>query len=140
EFRFAYAPWAGRAQVAPPPLAPTLGILSDELSNLFDRAFRPGSEARDARPIPAEWRSALTSLQKELVPCPVDPGHKAPRHYGKCPWCEIMGTGGPNFFMGVAIIEVVFAVDVTTLRRLWSKIDGIRDLSFGYARPQVPPG
>jgi DNA-binding helix-hairpin-helix protein with protein kinase domain len=94
EFRFAYARWAGGAQMAPPPFALALDVLPPDLANLFDRSFRPGSEAKNTRPTAAEWRAALSDLQNHLKVCPADPGHKIPRHLGKCPWCEIMRAGG----------------------------------------------
>jgi DNA-binding helix-hairpin-helix protein with protein kinase domain len=67
EFRFAYARWAARAQMAPPPFALTLDVLSPELGNLFDRVFRPGSEAGNARGRPRPsgnppWRAFKSSL------------------------------------------------------------------------------
>jgi DNA-binding helix-hairpin-helix protein with protein kinase domain len=140
EYRFAFARWAARAQMAPPPSVPTLDVLSPELGNLFDRAFRPGSEKENARPTAGEWRSALVSFQKQLVACPADAGHKAPRHLGACPWCTIMRAGGPNFFVGVAVMEIAFSLDQAMLTRLWGRIDAIPSLAFSYTRPQVPPG
>ena len=118
EFRFAYAPWAGRAQMAPPPFALPLDVLSSALASMFDRAFRPGSEATNARPTATEWAAALGNFKEHLMACPVDPGHKVPRHIGKCPWCEIMRTGGPNFFVGVTVVEIVFSPDEGTFSRL----------------------
>jgi DNA-binding helix-hairpin-helix protein with protein kinase domain len=140
EFRFAYARWAARAQMAPPPFALTLDVLSPDLGSLFDRAFRPGSEGQNARPTAAEWQTALASFQKQLVACPADSGHKGPRHLGKCPWCEMMRAGGPNFFSGVAVVEVVFTPDLGLLSQLWVRIEAFSGLSFTYQRPSVPPG
>jgi DNA-binding helix-hairpin-helix protein with protein kinase domain len=140
EFRFAYAPWAGQVQMSPPPFALPMSVLTADLANLFDRAFRPGSEASNARPAAAEWQTALADFQKELVACSAEAGHKLPRQLGKCPWCEIMGSGGPNFFVGVAIVEVIFSPDQAMLARLWSRIEAIPDLAFQYTRPHVPPG
>jgi DNA-binding helix-hairpin-helix protein with protein kinase domain len=138
EFRFVYGRWAARVQMSTPPFSLTLDVLSPELANLFDRAFRPGSQAGDARPTAAEWRSALTSFQKELTTCPADSGHKIPRHHGKCPWCEIMRAGGPNFFIGVAVVDVVFSPDHALLSRLWAQVESVPGLSFVYDRPSIP--
>jgi DNA-binding helix-hairpin-helix protein with protein kinase domain len=138
EFRFAYASWAGRAQMAPPPFALTLDVLPPDLAGLFDRAFRPGSDRPDARPTANEWRAALATLERQLVRCTVDAGHKFAKQLGHCPWHAIMRTGGPNFFIGVAVIEVSFSPDQILLRRVWAEIEGIPEPAFTYARPRVP--
>jgi DNA-binding helix-hairpin-helix protein with protein kinase domain len=140
EFRFAYAYWARQVQMAAPPFALPLDVLTPDLAGLFDRAFRPGSEAGSGRPTAGEWRSSLAAFQKQLVTCPTDLGHKAPRHLGKCPWCDVMQAGGPNFFVGVAVVEVVFAPDQQMLSRLRAQIDAVPGLSFAYARPRLPTG
>jgi DNA-binding helix-hairpin-helix protein with protein kinase domain len=140
EFRFAYAAWASRAQMAPPPFSLHLEVLSPELAKLFDRAFRPGSEAVNGRPTAAEWRFALASFQKLLMVCPADPGHKVPRHLKGCPWCEIMRIGGPDFFVGVAMVELVFGADLKKLSQLWAHVESTPDLSLEYERPRVHDG
>src|SRR5262249_59024121 len=111
EFRFVYSAAAGVLQMAPPPHALPLRDVSPELSRLFELAFDRGAEAADARPTAAQWQAALAAFQKQLRTCTNDPGHKIPAHLLECPWCAVMTGGGPNFFLGVALGGVVFAVD-----------------------------
>src|SRR5262249_27160285 len=113
--------------------------VSPELSRLFELAFDRGAEAADARPTAAQWQAALAAFQKQLRTCTNDPGHKIPAHLLECPWCAIMTGGGPNFFLGVALGGVVFAVDNAFAARVWERIEGVPRREFHYVRTAVPP-
>ena len=103
QFLFAFTSKTRSLGIRPPPHALPLSVLSDNLVQLFERAFLRGSERDSARPSARDWFQALDFLSKNLRACSRDPGHKYPSHLVKCPWCEIYDAGGPNFFISVVI-------------------------------------
>jgi DNA-binding helix-hairpin-helix protein with protein kinase domain len=140
QFRFVYARNATELQMAPPPNALPLSVLSPELVQFFERAFGRGAELDNARPSAAEWQTALADFQKQLRTCPEDPGHKVPAHLLECPWCAISNTGGPNFFLGVAVGAGSFAIDTAFLARLWERIERVPFRKKTYAPPTRAAG
>lgn len=125
EGRFAYASWAARAQMAPPPHVPTLRVVPSEIGTLFERAFGPGSELAGARPSAAEWAAAIERLGRSLRRCSESPGHFYPAHLSACPWCEIERHGGPDYFISVTI--KAFAAGRTfDFSRFWIEIEALQ--------------
>jgi DNA-binding helix-hairpin-helix protein with protein kinase domain len=115
-FRFAYGREAPALRLQPPPLTPTLDVVSAELRELFERAFGRGSDAAGRRPSAEEWLGALGRFRTHLRPCSKDPaGHKVPPHLSDCPWCRIVAAGGPDYFAGVAAVGAEFVFDRTRL-------------------------
>jgi DNA-binding helix-hairpin-helix protein with protein kinase domain len=99
--RFAFSSRAQALEMMPPPGSLPLGVLPEELSEYFDRAFLVHPSAPPWRPAAAQWRSALLSLRNNLRACPVNDRHKFPRHLGSCPWCDLVRQGSPNFFVSL---------------------------------------
>ena len=100
---FAFSPQAWKRGVKPPPLALSLDVIPNRLQRLFERAFLPGSEAANARPTGREWATELRTLLSSLKKGCADPGHKFWNGLTSCPWCAIVGKGGPNFFISVTV-------------------------------------
>jgi DNA-binding helix-hairpin-helix protein with protein kinase domain len=101
EYRYAFSHGAAALLMAPPPLTLPLEQIAPELSELFERAFVRGSELPDARPTAGQWHAALTSVVKQLQVCANDRGHRFVTEVPKCPWCQLMLAGAPNFFLSV---------------------------------------
>ncbi|HEY0478245.1 MAG TPA: hypothetical protein VGD37_12055 [Kofleriaceae bacterium] len=119
ECRFPFSLRAeGRKGMEPPPLAPALDIATTEIAKLFDQAFQdPGY---NVRPSAAEWHSALSSLERQLVACSRERAHKYVRHAPGCPWCRfedgapavlffVSPTSGLEFLCSVADLAPVLA-------------------------------
>lgn len=100
EERFAFGPHAASRQMTPPPHSLPLSSLPNAIAVMFERAF---SRSRGGlfRPSAPEWRMAMTALKNSLQVCPTEEGHKFPSSAGSCPWCAIMHSAGPNFFISV---------------------------------------
>ena len=72
----------------PPEYAPKYSILTQELRNLFKRAFIDGARDPASRPNASEFYNALNEYLEslELRPC----GHYMPSYYsGPCEWCRL---------------------------------------------------
>ncbi len=100
EERFAFGPHAASRQMTPPPHSLPLSSLPNAITAMFERAF---SRSRGGlfRPSAPEWRTAMTDLKNSLQVCPTEKGQKFPSAVGSCPWCAIMHSAGPNFFISV---------------------------------------
>lgn len=99
-FPFSLQP-SHRKEMEPPPLAPTLDIITADVAQLFERAFQdPG---RSTRPSAAEWHTALLNLERKLVACRRERVHKHAGHLSACPWCRFE-DGAPSilFFISQA--------------------------------------
>jgi DNA-binding helix-hairpin-helix protein with protein kinase domain len=140
EYRFVYGPEAAAVQMAPPPNALSLGVLTPELRELFERAFGRGSAADGARPAAAELQAALAAFSRQLRTCPRDAGHKVPAHLLECPWCALMAEGGPNFFLGVSLDGISFDVDAGFLARVAERVSQVRRQQFAPPRLTLPHG
>ncbi len=130
ESRFAYAPWAAKHQMTPPPFTLRLGHLPDLISSMFEQAFDRKSIAPGSRPTAAQWRLALTDLESHLKTCTADKSHEYFGRLTRCPWCEIMHDGGPNFFASVFVVNfaVAFADGQRAAEELWKELEGLRPL------------
>jgi DNA-binding helix-hairpin-helix protein with protein kinase domain len=138
EHRFVYGRDAQALQMAPPPNALAPEVLSPELRQLFERAFGRGSAAEGARPAAAEWQAALAAFVKQLRTCPRDAGHKVPAHVLECPWCALMQTGAPNFFLGVSLDGGSFDVDAAFLGRVAERLAQVQRRRFAPPRVTLP--
>lgn len=72
-----------------PIYAPPLEILTDQLQELFIRAFIDGHANPHARPNPGEWYNALDHLSRSLKRCAKDNKHLYYASLTDCPWCYI---------------------------------------------------
>ncbi|HET7506107.1 MAG TPA: hypothetical protein VFK02_34040 [Kofleriaceae bacterium] len=119
ECRFPFARTAGgRKGMDPPPLAPTLDIVTPAVASLFERAFQdPG---QGIRPSANEWHAALDDLERQLLACPRERAHRYARHLSACPWCRfedgtppvlffISPGGGLSFLCGAADLAPILA-------------------------------
>jgi serine/threonine protein kinase len=96
----------GRKQlpIRPPPHAPPLTVLGDELGQLVRRCFDDGASDPGARPRAGEWRRALDHARRDLVTCPANDNHRHPSAAAECPWCKIRreiklkGGAGLDYF------------------------------------------
>ena len=114
---FAWGAGAARVGLRPPPGAPPLDSLPDELAELFEAAF----SGQTPRPTAADWVAALDTLQAELVTCPLNAGHLhfRGRH---CPWCAVEARTKAVFFppRGQAV-----SAPAADLEALWREVEAV---------------
>ncbi len=101
EYRYAFSRNAAALMMAPPPQTLPLEQIAPQLTPLFERAFGRGSEQPAARPTAEQWHVAIAEQIKQLQACTADRGHKFSAGLSKCPWCQLMLAGAPNFFLSV---------------------------------------
>jgi len=138
EHRFAFGHDAARGQMSPPPNSLTLQNLPGDLRSLFERAFGKAGEAPDARPSAAQWGHALAELEGTLVDCQFDPGHTYPKTFPPCPWCLIVGKGGPNFFISVTIRKVSSQSGQFDFTVLWREAQALEPPGRALQPPPLP--
>lgn len=127
EFRYAYSRAATTLQMAPPPQTLNLRLVMPKAADLFERAFTKGSESRTARPTADEWYDVLHELRSSLKGCSNDMGHMYPNSLASCPWCDLVKTGAPNFFISVLATKVATGTITLTfdVRTLWTQIESV---------------
>jgi DNA-binding helix-hairpin-helix protein with protein kinase domain len=137
-YRFAFGSDARNRQMQPPLFSVPLDVLPPGVAKLFARAFLPGSERDSARPLAREWRYALSELEQSLVQCAVDTAHAYPKSAGACPWCDIMGNGGPAFFFSVrgGVIEFTYRPD--GLDAILAEIEGMHSRAWTKSGASLP--
>ena len=123
ENRFAYGQHASRYQMAPPPSCLSLSELSPEIASLFEAAFAEPKRGI-VRPTAKRWGQALLKLESSLQQCSRDPGHFHFRSTS-CPWCRIVKSGGPNFFISVSMKTAAKKVANFNLNVIWSQISSV---------------
>jgi DNA-binding helix-hairpin-helix protein with protein kinase domain len=138
EGRFAFSSMSQRYLMTPPPYSLPLAVLPRNLADMFERAFALPVNG-SLRPSPAQWREALDELKKTLKTCGADHGHRYPSNVARCPWCQIIREGGPNFFISVVIsisgiLGELPAVDFTLI---WKRTEAIPAPPAD--RPDYPP-
>jgi DNA-binding helix-hairpin-helix protein with protein kinase domain len=140
EYRFAYSRAAAQQDMAAPPHSLPLTAISPELIRLFERAFSRHFSQPNARPSAAEWGPELVRFEKQLRKCSADPGHRVPLHLGGCPWCALMQTGGPNYFVTVAAVTIrsTAATETFVLAVVWRQIEQVAPPRCAYQRPPLP--
>jgi serine/threonine protein kinase len=82
------SPYAGDIESDFMPAAPPFEILPRMIREMFIRCFRDGYRDPSVRPDAAEWKTALSAMESELVECPESPRHIYSSHLPECPWCE----------------------------------------------------
>jgi DNA-binding helix-hairpin-helix protein with protein kinase domain len=127
EGRFAFSRSAPSYHMIPPPHSLPLTVLPGPISEMFERAFaRPASGV--TRPVAQEWREIIGTLTRDLRLCPLDKGHVYPARVTGCPWCAILRSGGPNFFISVQLATEGKLTDLPALNlaEVWQRIEAIQ--------------
>ncbi len=122
QFRFAYARDAASKQMQPPPNVPGLGLLPNDVADLFEAAF--GSKGvNGGRPSASDWIEPLQKLEDALKSCSSNRSHVYPARASSCPWCAIENTTGlPLFNFIVLPTTQVGQFDLVTV---WKTIGAI---------------
>jgi len=95
--RFPYGEHALGAQMERPPGAPPLGIVSEPVARLFERAFAREAPTK-GRPTAQQWVDALETLERNLRQCSASAMHWHHAGLIACPWCQMeAATGVPLF-------------------------------------------
>jgi DNA-binding helix-hairpin-helix protein with protein kinase domain len=97
ELRFAFGRSAEAVQMRAPPHSVPLSLLPAPVAELFERAFSEQG-VRGGRPGAHEWHLALQQLGAQLQTCRSDSSHRYPEAARRCPWCDVMESGGPLYF------------------------------------------
>lgn len=123
EFRFAFGRRDRDPGWAPPPHTLGLEALPEPLAGRFEQAFSREAERSGGRPSGREWVEALDLLLERQAECRADAGHTYWRDLAHCPWCRILGGGGPNFFVSVVIHrQGVTDADVEKVRAVIDRV------------------
>ncbi len=137
EFRFAYSPNAAQLQMAPPPNVPTLMVVSPEIGRLLSRAFSRNSSSASGRPTASEWAIALDQFGKQLTTCAVEPGHAFLKGSGGCPWCDLLQTGGGDFFVSATVRRLLATQTPFDIDAAWRTIERSRRPTAEFQMPIV---
>ncbi|MCW5558266.1 MAG: hypothetical protein KIT22_10605, partial [Verrucomicrobiae bacterium] len=121
---FAFSPQVWSQGIRQPPHSLPLAAVPERLRRLFERAFLPGSTQPNARPPGREWAQELKALLVAVKKSCLDPGHKHWNGLTACPWCAITNSGGPNFFISVAI-HVNSADWTADFNKIWASIERV---------------
>ncbi len=121
EYRFAYGPGAAGRRMLPPPGALNLDAVTQQVAQLFERAF-----GRDTtRPSAREWVRPLTELSADLRQCSQNSGHYFLKTLASCPWCQIeIGSGVPIFNPAI-IVGAWSEQGGFTLAVVWARINQV---------------
>lgn len=123
EYRFAFGANAARFQMSRPPQTLSVEQVAPEVTTLFERAFGLGSDRADARPSAMEWYKTLGDLLDGLKRCHDDRGHKFSGRLTKCPWCELVQDGAPNYFFSVTLqLGVALLKPDASIAAVWTTI------------------
>ena len=98
QFRFAYGTQRHQTQMQPPPRVPSLGVMSEGVASLFERAFSAKAANGAQRPAAQEWIGGLEALGNSLRQCKVTQSHAYFSGLSGCPWCEIENETGTALF------------------------------------------
>jgi DNA-binding helix-hairpin-helix protein with protein kinase domain len=134
---------ARQAGLQPPPASLSMGAVTREVAQLFERAFRG---APQGRPLPAEWKTALETLEVNVVKCTVNSAHRYLRAIS-CPWCTIEVHQSIVYFAAPSLVGPGGSVDETIwstfpqaeVDRLWAEIAkvGPPNLTYTATRSQA---
>jgi DNA-binding helix-hairpin-helix protein with protein kinase domain len=120
--RFAYGRLAGNFQMSAPLHSLTLADVPPSIGTLFERAFASTSITGDSRPSAIEWYNALHGIVGSMRGCTADKSHVFGANLNRCPWCALMQSGAPNFFLP----PMPGGVFVFNLVQWWAKIEQIQ--------------
>ena len=101
QFRYAFGRSAANKGMSPPPNSVTPEIVSNQIAQLFERAFTEGGANSDGRPNAREWVVALDSLKGQLRTCGQESVHKYFGGMSSCPWCSKENQSGIYFFISL---------------------------------------
>jgi DNA-binding helix-hairpin-helix protein with protein kinase domain len=121
ELRFAYGPGSTAREMETPPNALPLSLVTPEIAQLFERAFTEVG-TQTGRPSAAQWVAALDVFRRQQRTCGADHAHKFPAHLSTCPWCEIEGRSGMQFFLPMLSPGVLPADASATAEQIWQRI------------------
>lgn len=121
EHRYAYSRNARASLMEPPPFAPRAVIVSDDVANLWERAFSTEAALGFERPTAREWIKELSALEQSVARCPQHPGHYYLIATGACPWCAIESSTGTLLFF-VPAAGAIPAQNSFNLAVVWSRI------------------
>ena len=94
---FAYHPRA--RLLRPPPMAPSLKLVTPEIGALFEAAFQPAKTgAAPQRPGARDWFEGLRALAGTVRSCGRNSVHSFSSAAGQCPWCQYEANGLVFFF------------------------------------------
>lgn len=124
-YMFAFGPKSYSLGLRPPPNCLSLSAFPSSYIERFEQSFLRGSEK--GRPTAENWAQAMEVLQQNITKCGRDAAHKYPRNLTLCPWCEIAGAGGPNFFISVTIVVPGLTANIADL---WSAIARIEEMTI----------
>ncbi|MGA1341826.1 MAG: hypothetical protein ACO33A_02080 [Hyphomonas sp.] len=107
----------------PPPAAPPLSLVSEEVRALFLQAFQPaGAAAPGARPAPRVWAAALTELAGGLATCSQRRVHVYRGGLATCPWCAFERAGMAAFPEPVSAVQKAGKLDPGALLRISQRL------------------
>ena len=121
EYRFAYGPGAAGRRMLPPPGALNLDAVTQQVAQLFERAFGRGT----TRPSAGEWVRPLTELSADLRQCSQNSGHYFLKTLASCPWCQIEIGSGVAIFNPAIIVGAWSERGGFTLAVVWARINQV---------------
>jgi DNA-binding helix-hairpin-helix protein with protein kinase domain len=121
ELRFAYGPGSTAREMETPPNALPLSLVTPQIAQLFERAFTEVG-TQTGRPSAAQWVAALDAFLRQQGTCSADHAHKFPAHLSACPWCEIEGRSGMQFFLPMLSPGLMPADASATAEQVWQRI------------------
>jgi DNA-binding helix-hairpin-helix protein with protein kinase domain len=130
ECRFVYGRNAGKAGMQAPPHSVPLALVPPDVGAMFETAFS-SEVTRGGRPTARDWQTALTGLLEKLKQCPIERSHTFASHLGSCPWCVVVSTGGPLFFISIMVGGLEFVCGVNELNTVWRLVDEASERAFG---------
>jgi len=123
EHRYAYGHQAKARLMEAPPFTPCALSASEDVANLWERAFAPEAASSLVRPSAREWITTLAALEHNVSRCSQHAGHYFHNSVRACPWCPIESTSGALlFFIPLAAIP---ASGLFTLAVVWSRIEQV---------------
>ncbi len=114
---FAFSLINNHKQLLPPIDSFDIHYLSPGLTELFHAAF----EKREARPLPANWITALNEFMQHMTTCSKTSLHVYPASIHHCPWCEFREKRNILYFLDDSLLQ-----GYTALADIESFIQGFR--------------
>lgn len=107
----------------PPPAAPPLSLVNEEIRALFLRAFQPASQpGAGLRPSAREWAAALTALAGGLQTCSHSRAHVYRSGLATCPWCAFERVGIAAFIGALPVRIASLRLDPGALEGLAQRL------------------
>ena len=115
----------------PPPAAPPLSLVSEDMRALFLRAFQPSGQPSgqpssqpggSLRPSAREWAAALTALAGGLQTCSQSRAHVYRSGLATCPWCAFERVGIAAFIGALPARTASIRLDPAALAGLVQRL------------------